>query len=460
MLVRRAAGPAPPDGGWGWVVVLAAFLQSALVFGVIRSFGVFFVEFVEHFEELSGRISWITSIGIAVQQFASPVGSALSTRYGARPVIMAGGFFSALGLLLASFATSLVHLYLSIGLLSGFGWALVFTPSVASVARYFKKRRTLATSLALTGVGLSSFAFSPLFQFLVNTYAWRGAMMIVAGMSFNLVVCGALIRPLTLKEDLPGGGLGGPCWKTVSTLFGLPLLSHCPFMRFVLAITLVNTGYFVPYVHLVARARELEFDEYQAAFLMSLAAVADLCGRLFSGWLGSCRSSQLIHLLVVWTFLTGISLLLIPWGHTYPVLMAISLGYGFFSGALTPVVFSIVPEIVGIEKIFSSMGLLQMIESIGGLLGSPLSGCLRDLTGSYAASFLAAGAFILAGSLVLMTVPNFSSCLTQPAWQDARASGEAGDGSRLASVAPAVLPPEKCPSCTVGPVAEQTPLKS
>lgn len=32
---------------------------------------------------------------------------------------MAGGFLAALGMLLASFATSLTHLYLSIGLLSG-----------------------------------------------------------------------------------------------------------------------------------------------------------------------------------------------------------------------------------------------------------------------------------------------------------------------------------------------------
>lgn len=61
----------PPDGGWGWVVVLAAFFQSALVFGVLRSFGVFFVDFVAVFEEGSARVSWITSIGIAVQQFGS-----------------------------------------------------------------------------------------------------------------------------------------------------------------------------------------------------------------------------------------------------------------------------------------------------------------------------------------------------------------------------------------------------
>nr|XP_060635849.1 monocarboxylate transporter 13-like [Anolis sagrei ordinatus]XP_060635850.1 monocarboxylate transporter 13-like [Anolis sagrei ordinatus] len=440
----------PPDGGWGWMIVLAAFLQSALVFGVIRSFGVFFVEFVTYFGELSGRISWITSIGIAVQQFASPVGSALSSRYGARPVILAGGFFSGLGFLLASFATCLAHLYLSIGLLSGFGWALVFTPSLASVSRYFKKRRTLATSMALTGVGLSSFAFSPLFQLLVDTYAWRGALMIVAGMSFNLMVCGALIRPLTLKEDLScplSGDPDKPCWQRFSTLFGLHLLSHWPFMRYVFAITLINTGYFIPYIHLVARARELGFDEYQAAFLMSMAAVADLCGRLFSGWLGNCRAFRLIHILVTWTSLTGVSLLLIPWGRTYQVLVTISLAYGFFSGALTPVVFSIIPEIVGIGNIFSSMGLLQMIESIGGLLGSPLSGFLRDVTGDYTASFLVAGSFILTGSLVLFSVPNFFTCLAPLALQEPGAKAEAGEGTALAPGDPVPtvpISPENC----------------
>lgn len=61
----------PPDGGWGWMVVLSAFFQSALVFGVLRSFGVFFVELVAAFEEQAARVSWVASIGIAVQQFGS-----------------------------------------------------------------------------------------------------------------------------------------------------------------------------------------------------------------------------------------------------------------------------------------------------------------------------------------------------------------------------------------------------
>ncbi|KAF0872554.1 MOT13 protein, partial [Crocuta crocuta] len=188
----------PPDGGWGWMVVLSAFFQSALVFGVLRSFGVFFVELVAAFQEQAARVSWIASIGIAVQQFGSPVGSALSTKYGPRPVVMAGGILAASGMLLASFATSVTHLYLSIGLLSGSGWALTFTPTLACLSRYFSRRRSLATGLALTGVGLSSFAFAPLFQWLVNRYAWRGALLLVSALSLHLVACGALLRPLSL----------------------------------------------------------------------------------------------------------------------------------------------------------------------------------------------------------------------------------------------------------------------
>ncbi|XP_069071594.1 monocarboxylate transporter 13-like isoform X1 [Pleurodeles waltl] len=417
--------PEPPDGGWGWMIVLAAFMQTSLVFGVIRSFGVFFVEFVHHFEELSGRVSWITSIGIAVQQFASPVASALSTRYGARPVVMFGGFLTSLGMFLGSFATGLMHLYLCIGLLSGIGYALVFTPSIGSVARYFKKKRNLATGLAFTGVGISSFVFSPLFQYLVDSYSWRGALIIVSGMTLNLLVCGALLRPLTLKEDVAEAEeVDASRCKQCSVLFGLPLLSHWPFMRYVLAILLINTGYFIPYVHLVAHAQVEGFSEYQSAFLMSAAAVIDICGRLISGWLADRGTFKLQHLLTFWTALTGLSLISVPLGQSYYGLLTISLLYGLGAGAMTPVVFSLVPQIVGIRQLLGGLGLLQMLESVGGLLGAPLSGWLRDLTGNYYASFGTAGAFLLAGCLVLMTLPNFFQCLRKPPFDQPETSKE------------------------------------
>lgn len=164
-------------------------------------------------------------ITVNVSLHPGPIGAAASNVYGTRPVVMMGGFLSGLGFILASQATSLLHLYLTMGLISGkcsskeclslllssfkdpewqsfflfvlgLGWALVFTPTIASVMQYFTKRRSLAMGLGFTGVGLASFAFSPLFQYLVEAYAWRGALLILGGLSFNMVACGALIRPL------------------------------------------------------------------------------------------------------------------------------------------------------------------------------------------------------------------------------------------------------------------------
>ncbi|KAJ8416626.1 hypothetical protein AAFF_G00325040 [Aldrovandia affinis] len=435
------------DGGWGWVVVGALFVVSALVFGLIRSMGVFFVEFVLYFGESAQAVSWITSIGVAMQQLMSPVGTALCNVYGARPVVMAGGLLSGLGLILASQATSLTHLYLTMGLITGTGWALVFTPTVASVMQYFTHRRSLATALGFTGVGLSSFAFSPLFQLLVELYAWRGALLILGGLSLNMVACGALIRPLAapkalkqIESDRKRKRISCQSFfKQASIYLELSLLGKRAFLTYVLAITLFNFGYFVPYVHLVAHSRHLGFSEYQAAFIISATGVADLVGRVGSGWLSDLGRLRLAHLLSVWTGLTGLFMLLLSMGSlegSYAGLLAISLAYGFCAGAMTPLVFSLVPEIVGMHRMLGALGLLQLIESLGGLLGAPLSGWLKDQTGSYTASFLVAGGFLLLGTLVLATLPRFCSCSPTAAPQNQKQNPESGQLNNAISSPP------------------------
>lgn len=60
-----------PDGGWGWVMVAAMFVSTSLVFGLMRSLGIFFVEFVHYFDQSAQAISWISSTGLAAQQFFS-----------------------------------------------------------------------------------------------------------------------------------------------------------------------------------------------------------------------------------------------------------------------------------------------------------------------------------------------------------------------------------------------------
>uniref|UniRef100_UPI0009B4850E monocarboxylate transporter 13 n=1 Tax=Monopterus albus TaxID=43700 RepID=UPI0009B4850E len=370
-----------PDGSWGWVLVGALFVSTGLVFGLMRSLGIFFVEFVEYFEESAQTISWISSTGLAAQQFFSPLGTALCNAYNARMVVMAGGCLAGLGLILASQATCVLHLYLTMGLISGLGWGLVFTPMVATVMANFTRHRALALGLAFSGIGISSFAFNPLFQLLVEMYAWRGALLILGGLSLNIVPCGALIRPqrrskARQKVDARSRVSCAAVLRQVSSYLELPLLCERPYATYTLAIVLLNIGYFVPYFHLVAHGRQAGFSEYQAAFVMSAAGATDILGRVVSGWFSDMGHFRLIHLLSFWVALAGVFIMLLPVSSlsgSYAALVLISLLYGFSSGALTSLAFAAVPLIVGVERMMGALGLLQLLESATGLLGAPLS---------------------------------------------------------------------------------------
>ncbi|XP_035666624.1 monocarboxylate transporter 13-like [Branchiostoma floridae] len=131
-----------------------------------------------------------------VFMFPGLVSSILCRRFGARPLVMIGGVVGAVGLLLTSFSTSIVHLHLSLGLTSGLGFALVYNPTFIIVGQYFHEKRHLAYAMMVTGTGVGGFIFSPVFQLLIDEYGWRGAIIVQAGVTLHLCVAAALMRPL------------------------------------------------------------------------------------------------------------------------------------------------------------------------------------------------------------------------------------------------------------------------
>ena len=82
----------------------------------------------------------------------------------------------------------------------GVGLGLIYLPAIVSVTYYFEKRRSFATGLAVCGSGLGTFVFAPFTKYLVEEYTWKGAVLILAGLILNCIICGALFRPLVLKQ--------------------------------------------------------------------------------------------------------------------------------------------------------------------------------------------------------------------------------------------------------------------
>lgn len=57
---------APPDGGWGWVVVFGAFISIGFSYAFPKAITVFFKEIQEIFHTSYSEIAWISSIMLAV----------------------------------------------------------------------------------------------------------------------------------------------------------------------------------------------------------------------------------------------------------------------------------------------------------------------------------------------------------------------------------------------------------
>jgi hypothetical protein len=54
--------PAPPDGGYGWVIVFASFMCNLIVDGIAYTFGIFLGDFVRYFGEGKGKTAWVGSL--------------------------------------------------------------------------------------------------------------------------------------------------------------------------------------------------------------------------------------------------------------------------------------------------------------------------------------------------------------------------------------------------------------
>ncbi|PSN40793.1 hypothetical protein C0J52_07180 [Blattella germanica] len=188
------AVPKVPDGGWGWVVVFSSFFISMIADGISFSFGLLYIEFLEHFGESKSKTAWIGSLFMAVPLLSGPIGSALVDRYGCRTMTIIGGLVSGLGFILSAFVNSIEVMYITFGVIAGIGLGFGYVTAVVGIAYWFDKKRAFATGLGACGTGIGTFVYAPMTQFFIEQYGWRGTILMLAGTLLNMCVCGALMR--------------------------------------------------------------------------------------------------------------------------------------------------------------------------------------------------------------------------------------------------------------------------
>lgn len=409
----------PPDGGWGWVVVAASFISIGFSYAFPKAVTVFFKEIQQIFSTTYSEIAWISSIMLAVMYAGGPISSVLVNKYGSRPVVIAGGLLCCLGMVAASFSTTVVELYLTVGFVGGLGLAFNLQPALTIVGKYFYKKRPVANGIAMAGSPVFLSTLAPFNQFLLNSYGWKGSFLILGGIFLNACVAGALMRPVEPKQTSASKNKIGmrekdssmkkshkkeSLWERINNYLDFSLFTHRGFLIYLSGNVIMFLGFFAPVIFLAPYAKDKGIDEYSAAFLLSVMAFVDMFARPSVGLLANSKfvRPRIQYFFSFAIMFNGLCHLLCPLAQDYTSLVLYAVFFGLGFGSVSSVLFETLMDLVGPQRFSSAVGLTTVVECCPVLLGPPLAGKLVDETGEYKYMYMACGAIVVLASIWLL----------------------------------------------------------
>src|SRR5580704_2571666 len=164
----------PDTARKSWVILAGAFTAFTIGAGLMHSYTVFLIAFIEAFGWNRGETSIAYSVSQLVAGGTSPVVGTLVDRLGPRRLLLLGGGLLVLGLAGSALITQLWQEVLLYGIVMTIGanclGLVVFVPLLS---RRFVRRRGMAISIVQSANGFGRAASAPLVQLLISTIGWR-----------------------------------------------------------------------------------------------------------------------------------------------------------------------------------------------------------------------------------------------------------------------------------------------
>ncbi|TPX33099.1 hypothetical protein SmJEL517_g03948 [Synchytrium microbalum] len=395
------SGEPPPkyekdvDRGYALVVAFAGFLLHFCSWGFIFSWGVFQRQYASVNFASSSSLSFVGTTNITMALIAgAPIGQ-LAAIIGHRRTILLGCVVYTLGLFLASFATQLWHLILSVGVLCGLGCSLCFVPALSLVPQWFKKWRALATGFVAAGSGIGGFSWSLINARLIDalgpSWTFRIASFICAGIfAFAVLILRVRNPPGRVKIDFK--------------LLLDPSMMVINIGGFFLAF-----GYFPPIFFMSQYAGSFGLDPSSAALITGLFNIGSAIGRVVNG-LGADYVGCFNALATTVTLSAVAILAVMPNATAFGSLLGFSMFYGFASGGFQSLFPVVIVQKFGAVRASFLIGVVYTPWIFGQLLSSFIFGTIVEahggttLTSAYLPGILFAGGAMAVAAAFMITL--------------------------------------------------------
>jgi len=415
-----------PEGGWrGWLTVFATFMVHFLQNGFRDSFGLLLPSIRKVFQVEHAQAAMTNSIMMFLILCSSPMAACMIKKRGHRMTMIIGVFISSLGLLIAGgyIHLSSIHktppnilvLHLTVGVMVGLGFGLIYLPSIDILKLYFDRKLGLANGIGAAGSGLGQFVMAPLINMVEAKCGLSGLMYVLAAtVCLSVVFCFAYpahnvqgdvchYQPLSEKGNLKEASLATALmnvWK------------NPPMAVMIVHVFFVSLGHYSVLTFFADRARSFGISRDNSTLLLSIMGFSSAVVRIVFGVLIDKFRSKLFLMMTVMLSINGVSMLSSQFLHGFGGQALTSAVFGAGLGAYVTSLIVLVSAIV--DDITFPMSICVFTIGVATLVGPTSVGFLLDVSGSYLPGLFSSGVIFMMGAfclpLVWLKLPRERKC--------------------------------------------------
>ena len=414
MLSTRLAKLCSGHVHYAWVALAVAFTAMMSSVAVRAAPGVMMLPLQRAFGWDLSTISVAVSINVVLLGIAGPFLTGLVQVAGLKRTMMLCLTVLMTGTGLSLFMTAPWQLFLTWGLLVGFGAGAGAVGLAAAVAnRWFASRTAFAMGLLQSANAAGQLIFLPVLALMAERFGWQGvAITVTVVIAVVLPVLGFLLPESPAAIGLPpyGGMHVVPVPDAGGNPFGVALRALAQASRsldfWLLCVTFAICGFSTNGLintHLIAYCADNGISEVTGASILAVIGVFSLIGAMGSGWLCDRFNPRV---LLFWYYgLRGLSLTIIPFTSFDLVSMSVfSVFYGLDWVATGPATFALTNQIFGRRDAPVIVSWIFAAHQVGGAIAAAGAGVVRSFSGSYLSAFLVSGVTCFLASVLVLRV--------------------------------------------------------
>jgi MFS family permease len=361
-----------------------------------------------------GMVSGVFSLYMMISCVFAVLGGWAMDRKGPRKIVLLMGVFTGLSMLLTSRVHAPWLLLFTYSLLLSMGTGPTYGIANTTTSRWFVKKRGFVLGITSSGGGLGAIVFAPLATYLISSYDWRTAFVVI-GLLSGLLLIGVSLLFVKDPRDLglfPDGERSEPQRKGLpketvpkredSQAEGFSLSQASRTSQFwLLAFTWIfaSLSLHMVFVHVVPYAVDSGVSPMDAAVIISLIGFSNIPGRLVTGKISDAMGRT--ALAVACPLIQCAALFCLMWAHKLWMLYTFGIIFGFLWGGGGTMVTAIIGDTFGMRNLGAIMGWMSGAWALGAAIGPAIGGYIFDVSGEYFAAFGAgAAALLIAACLV------------------------------------------------------------